>query len=34
VLFDQRATAAPIEERIREEDAATPSGKRIRVLRA
>jgi hypothetical protein len=34
VLFDQRAAAAPVEERTREEAAETASGKRIRVLRA
>jgi len=34
VLFDQRASAASVEERTREEAAQTASGKRIRVLRA
>jgi hypothetical protein len=34
VLFDQRAAAAPIEERTREEATETATGKRIRVLRA
>ena len=34
VLFDRRKTAAPIEERVREERAATPSGRPVRVLRA
>jgi hypothetical protein len=34
VLFDQRPEAAPIEDRTREETAATETGKRIRVLRA
>jgi hypothetical protein len=34
VLFDQRAAAAPVEERTHEETAKTASGKRIRVLRA
>jgi hypothetical protein len=34
VLFDQRAAAAPVEDRTREEAAETASGKRIRVLRA
>ena len=34
VLFDQRSTAAPVEERTGEEAAETASGRRIRVLRA
>lgn len=34
VLLDQRAAAAPVEERTREEAAETASGERIRVLRA
>jgi hypothetical protein len=34
VLFDQRAAAAPVEDRTREESAETATGKRIRVLRA
>jgi hypothetical protein len=34
VLFDQRDAAARVEDRTREEAAETPSGKRVRVLRA
>jgi hypothetical protein len=34
VLFDQRATAAPVEDRTFEEAAETASGRRVRVLRA
>jgi hypothetical protein len=34
VLFDQRASADPVEARTREETATTATGKRIRVLRA
>ena len=34
VLFDRRKAAAPIEERVREERAATPTGRPVRVLRA
>ena len=34
VLFDRRKTAAPLEERVREERAVTPTGRPVRVLRA
>jgi hypothetical protein len=34
VLFDRRKAAAPIEERVREEHAATKTGRPVRVLRA
>jgi hypothetical protein len=34
VLFDQRASADPVEARTREEAAVTATGKRVRVLRA
>lgn len=34
VIFDRRTSRAPIEERTREEQAAAPSGRALRVLRA
>ena len=34
ILFDRRKDAAPIEERVREERAETPTGRPVRVLRA
>jgi hypothetical protein len=34
VIFDARAAAAPVEERTRFEQAATPAGRRVTVLRA
>jgi hypothetical protein len=34
VLFDRRSDAPPLEERVREERAVTPSGRAVRVLRA
>jgi hypothetical protein len=34
VLFDRRTTAPPLEERVSESQATTPTGKSVRVLRA
>jgi hypothetical protein len=34
VIFDRRADVADVEERTRFEEAVTPSGKRVRLLRA
>ena len=34
ILFDRRKDTAPIEERVREERAETPTGRPVRVLRA
>ncbi len=34
VIFDARSAAAPIEERTRFEDARTPSGRKVTLLRA
>jgi hypothetical protein len=34
VIFDARSAAAPIEDRTRFEDARTPSGRKVTLLRA
>lgn len=34
IIFDRREDAPPLEERVREERATTPSGRPVRVLRA
>lgn len=33
ILFDRRTPALPLEDRVREEEAVTPTGKRVRVWR-